>query len=125
MAGPFNYMETARRFNDTADLTNLQRKGCLLELALHVSLAKVAQVAALPRAATIALGHSKIAKTALATFDLLLVTANDAVRVLLCAVNLLLTPRGGAAAALVLHKQVGGANLAIRYRTISRTRGRC
>lgn len=46
---PLDQVQTTRRLNYAADSTLLERKSSLLELLLHISLAKVSQVAALAR----------------------------------------------------------------------------
>lgn len=73
---PFNKVQAACRLNDAAHLAGLEAKGGVLELLLHVALAKVAQVAALAGRGAVRLGGGDVAEAG-AQLDLLLVALED------------------------------------------------
>lgn len=108
---PLDQVQSALRLDDAAHLSRLQRKGGLLKLLLHVSLAKVAQVASLAGTAAVALGQGEFAEVDIAALDAGLVGLDDLAGIVLGASDLALAPRGGAARVAVLDEQVGGADL--------------
>lgn len=74
---PLNQMQAARGVHDARDAAGLQGEGGLLELLLHITLAEVAEVAALPGAAAVGLGDGKVLQGGLAALDALLVALDD------------------------------------------------
>lgn len=76
-------MQPARRVHDARDAAGLQGKGGLLELLLHVALAKVAEVAALAGAAAVGLGDGELLQGGVAALDALLVALDDLLGVIL------------------------------------------
>lgn len=81
-------MQPARGVHDARDLPWLQGKRGILELLLHVSSPKVAQVASLAGTAAVRLSQSQLAQRYLAALDLLLVTLDDLPRVVFATGNL-------------------------------------
>ena len=74
---PLDEMQPAGRLDDAADLAGLETERGLLELPLHVALAKIAQVAALAGAAAVGLGEGQLAEGDVARLDLGLVRLED------------------------------------------------
>lgn len=84
---PLNQMQSTGRVHDARDAAGLQRKGSFLELLLHVPLAKVAQVAALPGTAAVGLGDGQLLQGGVAALDALLVVFDDSLGLALGACN--------------------------------------
>ena len=80
---PLDQVQTTSSLHNTAHLARLEAKGGILKLLLHVSLAKVAEVASLARRGAIRLGEGELAEGDAARLDLVLVGLDDLVGVLL------------------------------------------
>lgn len=74
---PLNQMQSARRLDHMTQLSRLQRKRRILELLLHVSAAKIAQITHFTGRAAVGLGDGEVSETGLAGADLLLVSEDD------------------------------------------------
>ena len=74
---PLDEMQPAGGLHDAADLAGLEAERGVLELLLHVALAKVAEVAALAGAAAVGLGEGQLAEGDFAGLDLGLVGLDD------------------------------------------------
>lgn len=74
---PLNQVQPASRLNNTTHLTRLESESRILELLLHVALAKVAQVTALASRGTVGLGGGEIAEGNGSALDSRLVGLND------------------------------------------------
>ena len=114
---PLDQVQSRRRLHDAADLALLQRERRLLELLLHLAGAEVAEVAALARAAAVALGRGQAGERVLAGLDALLVRRQHHARLALGARDAALAPAAGPPAVAVLDQQVRGADLALGLAT--------
>lgn len=106
-------MQATSSLDHSGQLADLERESSILKLALHITLAKVAQVAALAGTAAVTLSNGKFGQRSLARTDLLLVAAKDGVCLVLGALDAFLAPGRRAAAVFVLDQEVGGTDLAL------------
>lgn len=110
---PLNQMQATGGFNNATHLAGLEGKRGVLELLLHVTAAKVAQIAALSRRGAVGLSRSKVAQRRGAGLDLCFVGLDDLHGLFFGAGDVGLAPRAGAAGVAVLDEQMGGADLVL------------
>lgn len=89
---PLNQVKAASCLHNSAHLARLEAKGSIFKLLLHVSLAKVSEVASLTGRRAVGFGESELTKCDTTRLDLLLVVLDDLKSLLLGARNLSLQP---------------------------------
>lgn len=111
---PLDDMQATGRFHNPRDLTGLQGKGGLLKGLLHVSFAKVTQIAALAGTTAVGLGNRQLGQGLFFGLDnLLVILLDDLSSFCLGAGDFVGFPARRPARLVVLDQQMGGADLAL------------